>query len=136
MGPVADSMANWLGSRPVILVDFREDRQVEVTLSVTPATLTAQLRSVLAARQDIPLPADEKAWATFAGGDFAADGLAVGAGRAIAATQAMTVVFLPDQPPDWVDRQLDADGSAQADNKLLAARVRPGGGPGQNCDSR
>jgi hypothetical protein len=123
LGPVSETMANWLGNRPVTLVDFRPDLQVEVTLSVTAASLSGELRSVLTEQPGIRLPADDAAWAGITGAISRHLAPPVGRAGLAPSTQPATMVFLPDQPPDWVQRQLDADGLAQADDKLLAARA-------------
>jgi hypothetical protein len=120
---IADELANWVGNRPVMLVDFRDDRTVEVTLSLSPASLSAELRSVLAAHPDIPAPADDKGWNIVDDQISREMAWPKGAAKLAGATQPSATIFLPAQPPDWADRQLDVDGDGVSDNQLQAARA-------------
>jgi len=120
---VAAAMADWVGNRPVTLVDFRDDKSVEVTLSFTSAALGQELRSLLTGRTDIALPADDKAWAAVAEAISKRMASPVGrSGPAAAATRPVQSL-LPAQPPDWVDRQIDAQGTGAARTQLLSARA-------------
>ncbi len=122
--PVASAMANWVGSRPLTRVDFREDSTVDVTLSITPAALCQEFRAVMSAHPDAaPLPADEAGWEKIAAQIAQAMASPVGH-AALAPTTRPAVLLLPTLAPAWVARQLDAEGNGPvAQSKLLSARI-------------
>jgi hypothetical protein len=120
--PVSDALAeasiaghlhDWLARQPVTKIDFLDDLNVSVTVSVTPAALSAAVRSAIAAdstfsrkisvdgakldtqMQTLPASYTGLAPAAIAG-----------------APTSLPSVVLPLTPPDWVDQQLDAEGVA------------------------
>jgi hypothetical protein len=119
---VRQAVNDWIISQPITLAVFRDDRQVEVTVAVSAAGLAEKLRSVLTGRTDLPLPENDQGWASIA--DAISGQMAAPVGRAGSAapdTQPEQLV-LPDPPPDWIFRQLDASASGNGDTPLLAAR--------------
>jgi hypothetical protein len=120
---VASVMAQWVGHRPVTLVDFREDGTVEVTLSVPAAAVYDKLHATLAARADIPVPVDEKGWSIIADGISRSMANPVGVGKVTPSTQP-AIVLIASQPPDWIERQIDAAGTGPAtDSRLRSASL-------------
>jgi hypothetical protein len=118
-------MNDWIISQPITQVTFRDDHQVEVMLAVSAVSLAEKLRSVLSGRSDLPLPGDEKAWSAVADGIARQMSPPVGRGGALVSArgQANQPAGLPDPPPDWIFRQLDASASASGDTPLQAARA-------------
>lgn len=122
LSDVSPGMTQWLLDRPVTLVDFRDDRKVEVTLSLSATDLVAHLREVVAGRTDFPQPTDGD-WSALTELLHHAMASAVGVGSVVPTTQPTAVDF-PLQPPQWVDRQLDAEGvGAVSRSKLRSARL-------------
>ena len=122
---IGHAVNDWIVSQPITLAAFLDDRQVEVTLAVSAAGLEEKLRSVLMGRSDLPLPADDRAWGAVAEGISGQMAAPVGRGGVAAAAQATEPegFALPDPPPEWIFRQLDASASATADTPLHAARA-------------
>jgi hypothetical protein len=117
-------MATWLSQRPVTKVEFLDDRQVRLTLAAAPADFVEQFRAVTNRLKNLPLPRGDKEWRRVC--DDLARSMAPPVGQAAAepAVTASASFVLPRQPPDWVDRQLTADGSAPAaSSKLMSAHA-------------
>jgi hypothetical protein len=120
---VRQAMTDWIDTQPITSADFQDDQQVQVTLAVSSQGMAEKLRSVLSGRRDLPLPADDNGWASVADGISRELSAPVGSGGAgIVATRPVGIA-LPDPPPDWIFRQLDASASATADSPLLSARA-------------
>lgn len=119
---IGDAMANWIGTRPITLADFRDDRQVELTLALTPGELSGRLHDILVRRADVPHPFDDRGWNAIYEKIAKQMVKPIGKGSVAATTQA-DAIALPVVPPDWVDHQLDAQGSGADRGRLKAARV-------------
>jgi len=124
---VGNGMAQWLAARPVTLVDFRDDRTVQISLLATPAEVMEHLRTVIAGRNDVPQLAPQ-VWQMITAQASHAMAPPVGVGSA-AATTRPTALALPPFPPEWVREQLDAEGKSgpiqaggQIRTQLRAAR--------------
>lgn len=119
---VREKLHGWLAARPVTEVEFRDDLNVGVELAAPPAEFFEAFRDALRAGEP-----DAAAWETVRG-DFErrlalpAGTAAVGGGAAKPA-----VVQLPTLPPVWTNRQIEAEGSANAGgSKLKCARLAEG----------
>lgn len=123
---LADRLSKWLGERPVTLVDFRDDGQVEVTLCASPGEIYDYLRVALRDQKDVPQPANDRDWTSLREEITEKVAAPVGLGAAPEqqppATQMMAVML--KSPPSWVDGQIDVTGSGSGSNNLLKnARV-------------
>jgi hypothetical protein len=145
---VHQSLRKWLVARPVTQIEFRDDLQVRVTLIALGDELFDAFRAAATAQKDVPLPTEAVAWSgirgVFESRAGAAEGRATAvpgdaprAGRAQraasaatgavppAATNAAVPAFqLPRTPPEWMGRQIEADGSGTVKgNPLKSARA-------------
>jgi hypothetical protein len=123
---IGQAMAQWVGQQPITVVDFRDDRTVQVTLSVSSSQLCENLKANLTWQTAIPLPADEKDWSAIAAAIsqhvVAAVGQSPPSNIPAQATQPAEMDW-SGQPPDWVYHQLDAVGNGTAQTQLLSARA-------------
>jgi hypothetical protein len=118
---IHQSISDWLMNRPITLVDFRDDHQVEITLFVTAADLSDQLCRQLAGRTDIGFSAKDKAWTITA--DEISKQMSPPVGRSAVVDIANSTTqpdTLPDEPPPWIYNQLDASGNGTGQTQLLA----------------
>jgi hypothetical protein len=121
---VHDAVDQWLGARPVTRVEFEKDFQVKLTLAAPAEDLYDTFASALKAQKEIPQPKDQKAWDELRERFTSKIHRVSGRATAIAPAKVLNVVQLPDNPPDWVQQQLDAEGSSKAKkDKLKAARA-------------
>jgi hypothetical protein len=130
---VGDAMANpqvrgeveqWLAARPITQVDFPTD-QARVTLAAPGDELFDTFRAAATKQKDVPLPADEKEWSRVRDEFIARAGSAnrgtAKLGDGVAAKPAFAAAAAA---PEWVDRQIDAQGSGTATgSRLKAARA-------------
>ena len=124
---LGDAMQQWLVSQPAASVELHDDLEAEVELTAAPADAFQVFRKLASRQKDIPLPADEAGWskvkAAFDQGMPAPIGRAVanGVGQPGPGPKPLG---LPQRPPAWVSRRLEASGSgAPGKSKLLAARA-------------
>jgi hypothetical protein len=125
---VRQSVNDWLASRPVTGVEYRQnDRkelEVQVTLGADPSDFFDVLRAAVTARNDVPVPADEAGWAVVH--DRVVRGMAAPVGVAIApgVERGQGGTTLPVAPPDWANAMLDVTGSSgPVVNSLRTARA-------------
>jgi hypothetical protein len=125
---VSEGMQKWMASQPAASVELHDDLEAEVELTVNPAEAYAMLRILAGKQKDVAVPANEKEWAKVRV-DFERH-LPAPIGRAVAnpagqgAMAGPKPLGLPQRPPAWVARRLEASGSgAPARTKLLAARA-------------
>jgi hypothetical protein len=139
---VADALANekvrdeveaWLNARPVTRVEFRDEaqQQARVTLAVSGDELFDAFRAAATKQADTLPPMDEAAWARVHE-EFVAR-VAPAAGRAMARATpageappaAQAPLALPATPPDWVNQQIEAQGtsSRKGTSSLKTARA-------------
>ena len=117
----------WLQSRPVTSIEFRQDRQVHVTMSATPDEFTEQLKKSLT---DHGTKIDDaQSWSRIRDaltGKLSSAGAvqgAAGVADAVATSQPAKIA-LPQLPPAWANKVLAADGAAKfAHTKLKTARA-------------
>jgi hypothetical protein len=122
---VAERMNTWFERRPVKSVSFNENLQVDLALGAPPDEAFDELMSALGPQR----PADEQAVAR-ARDEFARR-MAEPVGRANVARDAVQAspepVELPPQAPEWVGRQVDAEGAAPPPAKNVKALARVNG---------
>lgn len=135
---VGEEVERWLVARPITQIEFADPAQARVALAVPPEELfnTFRIAAGTAAvkQQPVPLPRDENEWnkvrqefvnhvtpavtrgvATADGGDGAGDG-------AVAVQRA--ALDVPGAAPEWVERQIEAEGKGTAKgSQLKAARA-------------
>jgi hypothetical protein len=129
---VADRVHEWFAQRPVTNMEFRDNLEIQITLSAPPDEIADVLRAALEKQKEIPVPADDSsAWEQVRQQIIASAVPAVGEGSvppdeaAPVATQQSTHPRLSaSDPPEWVDQRLTAEGSARREGpKLRSARA-------------
>jgi hypothetical protein len=116
---IADQLTAWLDRQPVTKIEFLDDLNVTVTISIAPQSLTNAFKSSL--RHDpifshnLHVDWDQVCTAMTALP-------ASVAGTASAAPEVPTTLpltILPLQPPDWIDQNLEADATATGTGSRL-----------------
>jgi hypothetical protein len=123
---VAAEMEQWLAQRPVTQVEFRDDLQVRMTLAVPGAEMFEAFRASAGKHPEAIGPVDEAGWYKVRDEFVArlASTSCRGSARAGAGKSRPAATQLPRTPPDWIERQLDADGASNArGSRLKAARA-------------
>jgi hypothetical protein len=126
--PVAGALDRYLADRPVTGVQFRQDRQVEVGLSVPGEELAGVIRGAVEGMKDPQLAAVD--WNGVTGQIVRAVGQGTGVATAggavrrepdagVAQVAPSATVRIPAEPPEWVWRQVDADASAKGGESAL-----------------
>jgi hypothetical protein len=124
VAPVAQDVRQWIEARPITQVQFMPDRRVGVTLAVPADGLLQALRDSVGRHKALG-SIDPSAWSA-AGEQFASligSGGVLGAAQAGAARVSQSAVTLPDIPPDWAQKQIEAVGIVHSGHGLLAARA-------------
>lgn len=125
---VREELEQWIASRPITRLDFRDDMQVELALAVQEDDLFDALKAALNRQSEIPLPNDEAGWEQVRR-DVKNKAISP-VGRAALAERVplKALSMIPRQPPDWVNRQIVAEGTAaSAGSKLKTARAAEAG---------
>jgi hypothetical protein len=117
---IADSFDKWLHHRPVTRIEFLDDLNVSVTISIAPKSLSNAFKSAVEADPDF-VHSTKIDWDQV---DHQLEELPAsmaGTGAAVVAGPATSLpsIVLPLQPPDWVDQQLQADASASGNGSRL-----------------
>jgi hypothetical protein len=118
MPAVREAIQNWVASRPVTNIEFRNNGEVRVSVSAPGEELWPVLRDALARQNEVPTPRDEAGWQRLhdqvvshlrspVGGRYT-----VTSAPATPGARPTSRVALPSQPPAWVDEQIDAEGTA------------------------
>src|SRR5205823_7453863 len=110
---VHDAVERWLQQRPVTRVEFCHDFQVKLTLAAPGDELFDTFRSAATSQKEVPVPADDAAWDAVRQRFVARPDRIGGHAAATMPTHVASAVELPSEPPDWVDRQIDAQGAAK-----------------------
>src|SRR5439155_655502 len=114
---VRDEVEKWLNARPVTQIEFRDEaqQQARVTLAVSGDEFFDAFRAAAQKQASALPPMDESAWGRVRDEFIARVGPA--AGRAMAKPDAnpqaaplVKPVLLPQAPPEWVNRQVEAQG--------------------------
>lgn len=122
---VSRQMKQWFESRPVKMITYTEQLQVDLTLSAPADEAFDALLNAMQRAGDVRLPQDE-AGLTRLRTEFV-QRMASPDGRATVSRPAGNAapgqsLELPPQPPDWITRQLDADGATRPAGKPLATQ--------------
>jgi len=126
---VGEGMQKWLASQPAARVELHDDLEAEVELSTSPADAYAMLRLLAMKQKEVALPADEKEWLKFRAAFVQQMPPLIGravapAGQPVIQGGGPKPLGLPQRPPAWVAKRLEASGSgAPGRTKLLAARA-------------
>lgn len=128
--PAVDSaVRQWIVSRPLTNVHFRDDLAVTVVLSVSPSELTNILQAALSREKDFPQPSRAE-WDRIGADVARLAGVASGIGHVMAGATAavapavattQSLISLPAQPPQWVGQQLQGEGIGKAGTSYLKA---------------
>ena len=113
---VANDVREWVASRPVTGVEFRDDLELRLTLSAPPEELWPVLQQSLIRNHLGPPTDDPAAWDRLRREVIREAAPAVG--RSVAtpdkdAARTKPAARVPRDPPRWVAQQIDVDGSAQ-----------------------
>ena len=120
---VRDAIQNWVATRPVTSIEFRDNGEVRLSVSAPGEELWTVFRDALSRQNDIPTPRDEAGWQRLhdeivvrlrspVGGRYTIPNRQFTPG-----SRPTSRVALPLQPPAWVDDQLDVDGTASGDRR-------------------
>ena len=127
--PDAGTVLNdWLASRPVTSVDFRDDLSVRVTLSAPTDELWQVLHNALTRQKQVAVPNTESGWSLLQKQVEARLAPAVGIGLVQVAKggQGGPAVehLIPDLAPAWANQQMQAEGTSPSrGSKLHTARA-------------
>lgn len=124
-GALERTLTDFLAARPVTAVVFQDDMTVKLTLANPSPEFFDAFRDAAQAQKNLPLPADEQGWNQLRQRMIEQLAPAVGIGRIPdeKAVRPNAASMMLANPPDWVNRQIDAEGSADpAGSKLRAAR--------------
>lgn len=115
----------WLASRPVTRVDFRDDLQVELLLSVDEVEYFDVIRNQIAASSRANLPDNTEQWDRVRR-DYAGKlRPAIGRAAAQAAPLPRAVTNgLPSAPPEWVNEPITIQSSADISGGKLKSAMR------------
>ncbi len=121
---VADRMNDWFGARPIKAVAFSDDLEVDLTLSAPADETFDALISAIKQSGEMKLP-DDPSEISRIRTEFV-QRMARPEGRATAARPIdgglPRAVELPFEPPDWVNHQIDAEGSTRSVGKPLVTQ--------------
>lgn len=124
-GALERAMVDYLTARPVISVVFQDDLTVQLTLANPPAEFFDAFRNAAESQKNLSLPKDEPGWNRLRQQMLQQLAPTVGVGRLPDANAPAPnpAAMMLASPPDWVDRQIDAEGTAEpAGSKLRSAR--------------
>ena len=118
---VAQRMNQWFERRPIKTVSFNENLQVDLTLGAPADETFDELLGALGTQAPQDAQALERARAEFV------SRMAEPVGRASVARESVQSrpqeIEVPQQAPEWVNRQLDAEGIAPAPPQQKGARA-------------
>ena len=119
---VAQRMNQWFERRPIKTVSFNENLQVDLTLGAPPDETFDELLGALGQQAPQDAQALDRARAEFV------SRMAEPVGRASVARESVQSrpeeIDVPQQAPEWANRQLDAEGAAPAMPKGARALAR------------
>ncbi len=118
------SVEQWLASRPVTRLEYLPDLQVKLTLSVPSDDLFDTFESAAKMQKKVLLPKTDDQWEIVRSHFICKLHHASGRATATASVQPLAALTIPDTAPDWVQRQIDADGASKPkSSRLKAARA-------------
>lgn len=115
--PVDQELRKWLSSRPITAVQFRDNREVRLALSVAPQEMWPVLKEALQRQKSVPVPTKVNDWIRVREQVSARMAPPIGSSSAEATPTAAATrpaVALPTEPPPWVNESMDATGSSNA----------------------
>ena len=136
---VGEEVERWLTARPITQIEYPDPSEARVALAVEPDELFNNFRVAAGAaavkNQPVPLPRNENEWnkvreefhnrvtpAVTRG--VSKTGVGGGGGAVAVMPVKHAAVAVPGAAPDWVERQLDAEGKGTAKgSQLKAARA-------------
>jgi len=121
---VARTVNEWLISRPVTRVNFRDDMQVEVFLSIDPREFFDELRSAMANARDLALPNTPQGWERVWADYLAKCRPPVGLARITAGMPKTGVFRMPSVAPAWTEEAIGIEGAAPIISSKLRSAVR------------
>jgi hypothetical protein len=122
---VQKTVRDWLVSRPVSNVNFCDDLQVEVTLSVDERAFFEQVRTAIRGQTLVPMPQSIEQWRQVERDFFARFRPATGratAARGVPVTQ--SVLTVPRKAPEWAVQKVEIVGQAEPAGSKLRARMQ------------
>jgi hypothetical protein len=121
---VQRGVTQWLDSRPVTELKFKDNLQVELTVSAPPEELFQAVLDTARKAPDVQLPNDEKSLDEVRR-EFAKRVSSIGRATVTNSGGAGTVQAFqfPDQIPTWAQQSLDAEGTAPGGSSRLKART-------------
>jgi hypothetical protein len=120
---VNTAIRSWLGHRPVTDVRFRDDLQVEVSLGVDERDFFNIIRNALDQQKVIALPKQPEDWRRIERDFSSRFQQPVGRAGVERPVPKAPPVALPDRPPEWVEDQINVQGTATGVGpKLKTAR--------------
>jgi len=124
--PAADQeLRKWLSGRPITAVQFRDNLEIRLALSVAPQEFWPVLKEVLQKQKAVPLPTKTNDWIRIREQMIARMAPPIGSGMATAdGGPVRPVIPLPAQPPRWAGDAIEAVGTAgPAGSALRTARA-------------
>jgi len=118
---VDDELRKWLAGRPITAVQFRDNLEIRLALSVAPQELWPQLKEALQKQKKVPTPDKTNDWIRLREQVLARMAPPVGASTAGATAAASTrpTIALPAQPPPWTNDAIDAEATASSAGAAL-----------------
>ena len=118
---VDDELRKWLAGRPITAVQFRDNLEIRLALSVAPQELWPQLKEALQRQKKVPTPDKTNDWIRLREQVLARMAPPVGASTAGATAAASTrpTIALPAQPPPWTNDAIDAEATASSAGAAL-----------------
>ncbi|HEX4795268.1 MAG TPA: hypothetical protein VH370_15840 [Humisphaera sp.] len=125
--PAADvELRKWLSGRPITAVQFRDNLEIRLALSVAPQEFWPVLKEILQKQKAVPVPTKTADWIRVREQMIARMAPPIGSGMATpdGGAPQRQAIALPAQPPRWVSDAIDATGTAgPAGSALRTARA-------------
>ena len=125
---VRDAIQNWVATRPVTNIEFRDNGEVRLSVAAPGEDLWAVLQDALRKQNEIPAPRDENAWRQLHDEVVGRLRSPLGGRSSVATerrppTRPAARAMMPPQPPRWVDDQRNAVGKAGGEPRLRIANA-------------
>ncbi len=118
---VQSSLIDWLLSRPVTSLEFRDNLEVRLMLAAPPDDFFQALQSAIVQQSVVAMPADDAGWKRLR--EQVVSRMAVPLGRSAAnvpgTAPAREVVALPLEPPKWSRDAIHTESIAHGSGPLL-----------------
>jgi hypothetical protein len=118
---VNEELHKWLSTRPVTAVQFRDNLEIRLALSVAPQELWPELKESLQKQKTVPTPGKTNDWIRVREEVLARMAPPVGSSTASANAAGATrpAVALPTDPPPWANDAIDAVATAASSGSSL-----------------